>query len=210
MEILLEVLEVRALRSVAEPVARLAGQVERFGELLCVAVERLVDVDPQDRGRPRLCTPEGHSAASSTSSRLNRSVSLLAQPDDEEEDSGAHRSRAPGHERNDASERERGRRRSPARNLLLHPALRPGRRGAALAPLRLRIRRPALTLALSSQVVLRHGQWTYPPWLVRKRRVCRFRVRARGKPPSMPRGICSGSVTFGLVNVPIRVYSAID
>ena len=48
------------------------------------------------------------------------------------------------------------------------------------------------------QVVLRHGRWTYPPWLVRKRRVCRFRVRARGRPPSMPRGICSGSVTFGL------------
>jgi Ku protein len=50
----------------------------------------------------------------------------------------------------------------------------------------------------------------YPRPLLEKRMHRTFSVWKAGNPCYMPRAIWSGSVAFGLVNVPVKLYSAID
>jgi DNA end-binding protein Ku len=49
-----------------------------------------------------------------------------------------------------------------------------------------------------------------PAVAARKTDTRAFSVWEAGKPCSMPRAIWSGSIAFGLVNVPVKLYSAID
>jgi hypothetical protein len=50
MQVRLVVPEVRTPQVVREPVSRVLGQIERLGQILGATVERLVEVDPHDRG----------------------------------------------------------------------------------------------------------------------------------------------------------------
>jgi hypothetical protein len=50
MQVRLAILEVRTRPAVFEPVSRVPAQIERLGQVLGATVERLVEVDPHDRG----------------------------------------------------------------------------------------------------------------------------------------------------------------
>jgi DNA end-binding protein Ku len=59
-------------------------------------------------------------------------------------------------------------------------------------------------LRFGLRLLVRPLEAAHPPNL------SRFRTGGKGKGEGMPRAIWSGAISFGLVNVPVRMYSAID